>query len=71
MGYPWTALDKLPNSRIISQESDGGVIIEGYLYLQGLKHWILSEGTIVKVLEPQSLIEEVKKELRASLDQYK
>jgi len=71
MGYPWTALGKLPNSRIISQESDGGVIIEGHLYLQGLKHWILSEGTIVKVLEPQSLIEEVKKELRASLDQYK
>jgi hypothetical protein len=69
--YPWTALDKLPNSKIVSREPDGSVIIEGYLFLQGLKFWVLSQGTFVKVLEPHSLIEEVKKELQASLDQYK
>jgi len=71
MAYPWTALDKLPNSRIISREADGGVIIEGYLYSQGLKHWLLSQGSLVKILEPLSLIEEIKKEMQASLDQYK
>jgi len=70
MGYPWTALDKLPNSKIVSQESDGSVIIEGYLYSQGLQHWILGQGTTVKVLEPFSLIQAVKEELHASLDQY-
>jgi len=70
-GYPWTALDKLPNSKLVSRESDGSVIIEGYLHSQGLKHWLMSQGTVVKILEPQSLIEEVKKELRGSLEQYK
>lgn len=70
-GYPWTALDKLPNSRIVSHEADGSVIIEGYLYTQGLKRWLLSQGNIVKVLEPQSLIEEVKKGLMNALNQYK
>ncbi|MFH5810186.1 helix-turn-helix transcriptional regulator [Companilactobacillus sp. FL22-1] len=69
--YPWTALDKLPNSRVVSHEADGSVIIEGYMYTQGLKHWVLGQGTFVKVIEPHSLIEEVKQELQASLDQYK
>ena len=68
--YPQTALDRLPNSRIIKHEPDGSVIIEGYLYLQGLKLWIMSEGTLVKVLEPTSLVNDIKKELRAALKQY-
>lgn len=70
-GYPWTALDRLPNSRIVSHESDGSVIIEGYLYMQGLKHWVLGQGDFVKVLEPQSLIKEVKSDLLKTLNQYK
>lgn len=69
--YPQTALDRLPNSKIVSRESDGSVIIEGYLFSQGLKHWILGEGNLVKVLEPRSLVNEVKQELQKSLDQYK
>lgn len=69
--YPQTALDKLPNSRVVSREADGSVIIEGYLFIQGLKHWLLSQGTMVKVLEPASLVEEIKQELQASLKQYK
>lgn len=69
--YPQTALDKLPNSKIVKYEPDGSVIIEGYLYLQGLKFWILSEGTWVKVLESTSLVTEIKKELQATLEQYK
>jgi hypothetical protein len=68
--YPQTALDRLPNSRVVKQEPDGSVIIEGYLYLQGLRLWILSEGTLVKVLEPASLVEDIKKELTAALKQY-
>lgn len=68
--YPQTALDRLPNSRIVRHEPDGSVIIEGYLYLQGLRLWILSEGTLVKVLEPASLVEDIKKELTAALKQY-
>lgn len=68
--YPQTALDRLPNSRVVRHEPDGSVIIEGYLYLQGLRLWILSEGTLVKVLEPESLVEDIKKELTAALKQY-
>lgn len=67
---PQVALDRLPNSRVVKSEADGSVIIEGYLYLQGLKLWILGEGTFVKVLEPASLVTEVKEELQATLKQY-
>lgn len=68
--YPQTALDRLPNSRIVKRDSDGSVIIEGYLYLQGLRFWIMSEGSFVKVLEPASLVADVKQELRTALEQY-
>lgn len=71
MAYPQSALDRLPNSRVVSHEADGSVIIEGYMHAQGMKLWVLGQGAFVKVLEPQSLIEQVKKELQASLDQYK
>lgn len=76
-GYPQTALDRLPGSRIMMKDDkyirrpDGSVIIEGYLFTQGMKHWILGQGTFVEVLEPSSLISEVKRELQKSLDQYK
>lgn len=70
-GYPQTALDRLPNSRVAKKTADGSVIIEGYLNSQGLLLWILGQGTFVKVLEPASLVTEVKKALQASLDQYK
>ena len=68
--YPQTALDRLPNSKITSREPDGSVIIEGYLFTQGLKYWILGQGDFVKVLEPRSLVEEVKQALKTTLNQY-
>jgi predicted DNA-binding transcriptional regulator YafY len=55
-------LDKLPTARII--ERDGRkCLIEAEVYGNGIRMWLLSQGAWVKVLEPLSLVEEIKEEL--------
>ncbi|KRN99431.1 helix-turn-helix transcriptional regulator [Companilactobacillus kimchiensis] len=76
-GYPQTALDQLPHSKVkknsngqIEHDSDHGVKISGKMNLNGLKLWVLSQGSLVTVLSPNSLIEAVKNDLQKTLDLY-
>lgn len=68
-GFPQTALDHFPNSKVI-KEFDNEVLIEGTAYTQGLIMWIMGQGTRVRVKSPISLIEAVKSELKKTLEFY-
>lgn len=68
-GYPQTALDRIPNSRI-KQTLDNEVLIEGTAYSQGLILWIMGQGSRVRVKSPASLIRDVKSELEKTLEYY-
>lgn len=68
-GFPQTALDHFPNSKVI-KEFDNEVLIEGTAYTQGLIMWIMGQGTRVRVKSPVSLIEAVKSELKKTLEFY-
>ena len=55
-------LDKLPTAKII--ERDGKkYLIEAEVYGNGIKMWLLSQGTWVKVTAPQDFVEEIKQEI--------
>lgn len=71
-GYPQTALDKLPNSRITDwNRADGSVTIKGdHLASQGALLWVLSQGAQIQVMAPQSLVTAVKDELARTLKHY-
>ena len=62
-------LDKLPTAKII--ERDGKkYLIEAEVYGNGIKMWLLSQGTWVKVLSPVELVDEIKLELDTMLSLY-
>lgn len=67
------ALDNIPNSHL-SKDDDpkesNVAIVEGDLYSQGAALWVLSQGTQVQVLEPESLKNEVKDILQKTLKIY-
>lgn len=70
-GYPQTALDKLPDSKLISTNADGSVTIGGRdLSEQGAMLWVLGQGSLIKVEQPASLIERLKAELKKTLGYY-
>ena len=62
-------LDKLPTAKII--ERDGKkYLIEAEVYGDGIKMWLLSQGTWVKVVAPSDFANEIKKEIKAMLLNY-
>lgn len=63
-------LDKIPTARIIDVR-EGKKIIEAETYGTGVNMFLLSQGKMVKVLEPQSLIDELKAEIENMRNLYK
>lgn len=63
-------LDKLPTARIIERLGDKKYLIEAETYGDGIKMWLLSQGSWVKVVAPQDFIEEIKSELIVALKNY-
>ena len=55
-------LDKLPTAKIIEREGKK-YLIEAQVYGDGIKMWLLSQGSWVKVLAPQSFVDEMRKEI--------
>lgn len=55
-------LDRLPTARII-ESLEGKFIIEAEVYGKGIIMWILSQGEKIKILFPDSLVEDIKKTL--------
>ena len=62
-------LDKLPTAKII--ERDGKkYLIEAEVYGNGIKMWLLSQGSWVKVVAPQELVNELQNEIELMLEKY-
>ena len=57
-------LDRIPTAQIIGRdEHTGADIIEAQTYGTGIKMYLLSQGSWVKVLEPPEFVEEVREEI--------
>lgn len=56
-------LDKLPTARIIERLGNNKYLIEAETYGDGIKMWLLSQGTWAKVVFPAKFAEEMKKEI--------
>ena len=64
-------LDKLPTARIIERLGDKKYLIEAETYGDGIKMWLLSQGSWVKVIYPDELIDKMNEEILAMLNYYK
>ena len=62
-------LDRIPESKIEKKEKDK-YIIRAQVYGAGIKMFLLSQGSWVKVLEPQSFVQEMKIEAEKMLENY-
>lgn len=54
--------DKLPTAKII-ERSGGKYTLEAEVYGDGIKMWILSQGSRIKVTEPLEFVRELKEEI--------
>lgn len=63
-------LDKLPTAKIIERLGPKKYLIEAETYGDGIKMWLLSQRSWVKVIYPQSLVEDMKKEITAMMALY-
>lgn len=66
---PEAILDRLPTASVIKEEKDG-LVIEAEVYGKGILMWLLSQGSSIEVLRPQSVREEMKKMLQEMLAKY-
>ena len=62
-------LDRLPTARIIS-EKEGAILFEAEVYGKGIMMWLLSQGSMVEVIRPARLREEMKDKLQEMLKMY-
>ncbi|MBE6984499.1 MAG: WYL domain-containing protein [Ruminococcaceae bacterium] len=67
-------LDKLPTAKIIDRttNADGKTtyLLEAETYGNGIKMWLLSQGSWVKVLAPADFVEEIRREIHAMTNKY-
>lgn len=62
-------LDRLPTAKIIQEEEDG-YILETEVFGKGILMWLLSQGSSVEVLRPESLRKEMRQLLMEMLQRY-
>lgn len=63
-------LDRIPTARIIERMGGRKYLIEAEVYGDGIKMWLLSQGSWLKVVAPEEFVEEMKRELQAMCSQY-
>lgn len=66
---PEPVLDRLPTAKIVKEENDC-CEITAEVFGNGIVMWLLSQGSKVEVLKPDSLREEMKKQLQEMLGRY-
>lgn len=66
---PEPILDRLPTARVIEQY-EHKCTIEAEVYGKGIIMWLLSQGSKIEVLRPESLREEIKSILLEMLERY-
>ena len=62
-------LDKLPTARIIERQGKK-FIIEAEVYGDGIRMWLLSQGSWVKVLAPDEFVDEMRTEIERMREMY-
>ena len=63
-------LDKLPTARIIERLGDRKYLIEAETYGDGIKMWLLSQGSWVKVVAPDVFAKEIIVDIKRALENY-
>ncbi len=63
-------LDKLPTAKIIERLGKNKYLIEAETYGDGIKMWLLSQHSWVKVVAPDDFVAEIKEELETMLKMY-
>ena len=63
-------LDKLPTAKIIERMGNGKYLVEAETYGDGIKMWLLSQGSWVKVVSPQEFVAEIKEEINNMQEKY-
>lgn len=63
-------LDKLPTAKILERLGDGKYLIEAETYGDGIKMWLLSQGSWVKVTAPAEFVEEIRAEIVQMQNRY-
>ena len=63
-------LDKLPTAKIIERMSSNRYLIEAETYGDGIKMWLLSQGSWVKVVEPREFVAEMADTIKAMMANY-
>ena len=63
-------LDKLPTAKIIERMGKNKYLIEAETYGDGIKMWLLSQGSWVKVVSPDEFVSEMKAEIEKMLKRY-
>ena len=64
-------LDRIPKSKVIKREKDKVTIQATVVYGTGIKMTLLSQGSWVKVLSPQSFVDEMKQEVEKMMEGYR
>jgi predicted DNA-binding transcriptional regulator YafY len=64
-------LDKLPTARIIERLGDKKYLIEAETYGDGIKMWLLSQGSWVRVTSPKDFVDELRQEIELMSNIYK
>ena len=62
-------LDRLPTAKVIEQ-FNGKSVIEAEIYGNGIKMFLLSQGSWVKVISPDDFVEEMKEEIEKMRKMY-
>ncbi|NBI71442.1 WYL domain-containing protein [Clostridiaceae bacterium] len=64
-------LDRLPTARVLEGGGDAaGYVVEAEVYGNGILMWLLSQGSAVEVLRPESVRREMKRILTEMLGKY-
>lgn len=62
-------LDRLPTAKIVSANGNT-YVLEAEIYGDGIKIFLLSQGSWVKVLAPQEFVEEMREETKKMAAKY-
>lgn len=63
-------LDKLPTAKIVERMGSKKYLIEAETYGDGIKMWLLSQGSWVKAVSPPEFVELMKSEVQKMSEQY-
>ena len=66
---PEPILDRLPTAKIVNQKA-GETVIEAEVYGKGIVMWLLSQGSNIEVIKPDTLRQEMKQKLLEMLERY-